>query len=755
MKKTILKTLTTLAVALVLIAPLAMGDSLDVEPPIDDTIVVPTGNDDDPLVCGADEMDPWVDACGDRMLGDLEMKADVVFVADDGSHYPMGLIPAQDVYRGGNHTFGASDNNTLDSENHTVDLSGHTGLGFDGTAVCLADLPHEGCGSITAVLPGWGLTGGGNKGSVSLDVDPAMVQTRIAEVCDEDHYLQAIEEDGAVLCDLDNDTTYTPGHGLELDNSTFLVNTTLLQSRIDDACTDGQFMHTIHENGTVLCRADQDTTYTAGTALILDSEDQFNVDVGMIRSTIRGTCPSGQFIYSIDSGSGRCRPQTRGTCSQGFFARTIQFGSVACDGGWSTRGNPGTNPDFNFIGTLDNTNLTFRVNDARALVIQPGDTPNLIGGHEENHVEENVIGATIGGGGSEVMPNRVLGDWGTVAGGENHTADGIYSTIGGGLENTAGGTRRVCTASSGWLGCLNWEDLPWEAATVSGGQENSATSDFATVGGGKSNTASGLRSTVGGGSANRATNDYATIDGGSSNTASGSRSAVGGGFSNRAAGGSSTVGGGSSNTASDWYGTVGGGSSNEATGRYSTVPGGQQNEANGLYSFAAGRLAKADHSGAFVWRDGVFSGGDFHSTANNQFSVRAVGGVQFKTNTDLSTGCSLPPGGGSWSCTSDRDAKENWQEVDSQDVLKRLTGVPVATWNYHSQDEDVVHMGPAAQDFHAAFGLGEDEKSISQVDSAGVAFAAIQGLNEVVEEQAKTIEDLEERLQRLEALLEE
>jgi hypothetical protein len=51
------------------------------------------------------------------------------------------------------------------------------------------------------------------------------------------------------------------------------------------------------------------------------------------------------------------------------------------------------------------------------------------------------------------------------------------------------------------------------------------------------------------------------------------------------------------------------------------------------------------------------------------------------------------------------------------------------TWNYRSQDTAVRHLGPTAQDFHAAFALGENETSISTVDEGGVALAAIQGLN--------------------------
>jgi flagellar biosynthesis/type III secretory pathway protein FliH len=63
-------------------------------------------------------------------------------------------------------------------------------------------------------------------------------------------------------------------------------------------------------------------------------------------------------------------------------------------------------------------------------------------------------------------------------------------------------------------------------------------------------------------------------------------------------------------------------------------------------------------------------------------------------------------------------------------------------------------MGPTAQDFQAAFGLGSDEQCIGTVDADGVALAAIQGLNEKVEARMKIEEGfrlgLEEKLEQKE-----
>jgi hypothetical protein len=203
------------------------------------------------------------------------------------------------------------------------------------------------------------------------------------------------------------------------------------------------------------------------------------------------------------------------------------------------------------------------------------------------------------------------------------------------------------------------------------------------------------------------------------------------------------VGGGSSNTASADYATVGGGQSNAASGQYATVPGGRSNEAVGDYSFAAGRQAKANHQGAFVWAD--YTVADFASTAVNQFMVRASGGITMYTNSELTSGMYLAASGSSWNAVSDRERKENFAPVDALELLARLAENPITTWNYKAQDPSIRHIGPMAQDFNALIeGLGgEGEKYINTLDADGVALAAIQGLYQLSQEQAARIEELE------------
>ena len=230
-----------------------------------------------------------------------------------------------------------------------------------------------------------------------------------------------------------------------------------------------------------------------------------------------------------------------------------------------------------------------------------------------------------------------------------------------------------------------------------------------------------------------------TIGGGAANliqTAAGG-STIGGGEGNLIAVNATdaTIGGGNSNTAGAPFDTIGGGGFNTADGYAATVPGGTGNAAGGDYSFAAGSNADASDDGSFVWADS--SPYQFSSSAANEFAVRATGGVRFVSSVDASgnskAGVSLAAGGGSWSSLSDRDSKEHVAAVDARQVLDRLAQLPIATWNYKSQEPTVRHIGPMAQDFFAAFGVGEDQRHITGIDADGVALAAIQGLNRKLE----------------------
>jgi len=131
-------------------------------------------------------------------------------------------------------------------------------------------------------------------------------------------------------------------------------------------------------------------------------------------------------------------------------------GPNATDPAWRLVGNAGTDPAQHFLGTTDAQPLEVRVNGSRALRLEPGATPNVVGGLEANEVMGGAIGATIGGGGlAPDLPNRVSDDYGTVGGGAQNLAgdfgdphDAAFATVGGGQLNWARPRTRPSQAGS-------------------------------------------------------------------------------------------------------------------------------------------------------------------------------------------------------------------------------------------------------------------------------------------------------------------
>ncbi|NKB25222.1 MAG: hypothetical protein GKR87_12760 [Kiritimatiellae bacterium] len=104
---------------------------------------------------------------------------------------------------------------------------------------------------------------------------------------------------------------------------------------------------------------------------------------------------------------------------------------------------------------------------------------------------------------------------------------------------------------------------------------------------------------------------------------------------------------------------------------------------------------------------------------------------------------------------SKRDTKENFKSINPVETLSKVLHLPISSWNFKFDSSSVRHMGPMAQDFRAAFGLGKNETSIAPLDTVGVALSAIQGLHQMIEERDKTIDTLKEDNEKLEKQLDQ
>ncbi len=208
------------------------------------------------------------------------------------------------------------------------------------------------------------------------------------------------------------------------------------------------------------------------------------------------------------------------------------------------------------------------------------------------------------------------------------------------------------------------------------------------------------------------------------------------------------------------------------SGGFASIAAGFQAAAGGGESVALGSNVRTGAGGSVVLGTNVWiqtqatgsflfgdrsTANDFVGTAVNEFGVRAAGGVYFYTNAGLSSGLRIAPGGSQWLTHSDVNMKHDFRDLDGEALLGKLARMSVQEWSYKSQDAAIRHVGPTAQDFHAAFGLGEDPLRIGTLDADGIALAAVKALEARTRQLNDTLirenDALRARLARLEALL--
>lgn len=205
---------------------------------------------------------------------------------------------------------------------------------------------------------------------------------------------------------------------------------------------------------------------------------------------------------------------------------------------------------------------------------------------------------------------------------------------------------------------------------------------------------------------------------------------------------------------------------------------GESNTASGAASVAMGYHAHTNaRQGSFVFADRSTID-TLRAGVNHSANWRLSGGFRIFTTSNLSTGVTIQSGAsvsnwgqanaviststgaylstsGVWTNVSDVNRKHQFTAISGEDILARLRHIPVMRWSYRADKPGVQHIGPTAQDFHAAFGLGGDERTIGTVDADGVALASAQALEVRTSRQAAELETLKAQNKELQRRLDD
>jgi hypothetical protein len=206
------------------------------------------------------------------------------------------------------------------------------------------------------------------------------------------------------------------------------------------------------------------------------------------------------------------------------------------------------------------------------------------------------------------------------------------------------------------------------------------------------------------------------------------------------------------------------GAYNQSTGDYSLSLGsysqatqshavaiGTQAYATGIYSMAFGSGANTNgKDGSFVFGDDAYFQ-TAYSSADNQLTMRFIGGYRFWSSyPDSTAGVYMRHGQSGWSNYCDRNIKENFEEVDGEWLLGQIRKMPVTKWNYKKGDTSLKYMGPVAQDFYAAFHLsGADSLGINSICIDGVNIAGVKALEKRTSDMKIAIEKLQKQNEQL------
>ncbi len=442
---------------------------------------------------------------------------------------------------------------------------------------------------------------------------------------------------------------------------------------------------------------------------------------------------------------------------------------------WGLSGNSAINPTTDFIGTTDNQPLIFKTNNILSGKIAQGINSVFFGQHAGESITTTTNNTFIGdaagsnntSGSNNLFAGYLSGNantnghnnvfLGKEAGKSNTTGDdNIFIGDGAGSNNTVGSGNLFAGSLSGNANTSGFDNI------------------FLGIEAGKSNTTGDYNVFLGEEAGNYNTTGFSNIAIGSQalyrNTTGDRNFAAGYGALNSNTTGSYNIANG---FYALWKNTTGFNNISEGYVAMLSNTTGNNNVAigdsalfeniSGTYNVAIGNAAGAINNnlsntacigtGAGVRISNAIAFGNTN-VQKWLFGVNTILGtraLQVGSTATNGNGAYLTQGG-TWTNASSRNKKENFSKLNSDDLLQKIQQLSIQKWKYKGTDE--YHIGPVAEDFYKAFGLGTDDKGISTVDPAGIALAAIKELSNQNEEMKHSIKKQNEVITQLQKRIE-